>query len=161
MLKLMLCIFSDNEDVLQASDLLRARYTRNRFIQPVDDWPPHRPKHYTPLTIVHHEQLCTESEIKDIAQETSATNIWAGTQCNEIHNRAINNINDLFVPYENATCAPYMILIEGAPGIGKTELSKEIALQWANNSLLKKIKLLFLLFTRDPRVKQITNISPL
>ena len=153
---------SDHEDdhnVLQATNLLCARYKQNRFIQSVDDWPPYRPKHYTPLTIVHHEQMRTESEVKNVAQETSATDIWTETQSSEIYNRAIKNINDLFVPFENATTFPYMILIEGAPGIGKTELSKEIALQWANNSILKGKKLLFLLFARDPGIKQITNIQ--
>ena len=145
--------------MVQASNLLRARYTQNRFIQSVDDWPPYRPKHYTPLTIVHHEQMCTESEVKDIAQGMIKTDIQTDTHCNGIYNRAINNINDLFMPYENVPYVPYMILIEGAPGIGKTELSKEIALQWANNSILKGKKLLFLLFTRDPHVKQITNIQ--
>ena len=47
-----------------------------------------------------------------------------------------------------------MILIEGSPGIGKTELSKEIALQWANNSVLKGKKLVLLLFARDSHVKK-------
>ena len=128
----------------------------------MDDWPPHRPKHYTPLTIVHHGLFCTESEVEVVAQEISAPDIWTNTHSTEIYNRAINNINDFFVPYENnenTSCAPYMILIEGAPGIGKTELSKEIALQWANNSILKLKKLLFLLTMRDPFVKQITNIQ--
>ena len=103
--------------------------------------------------------MCTESEVKNVAQETSATDIWTETQSSEIYNRAIKNINDLFVPFENATTIPYMILIEGAPGIGKTKLSKEIALQWANNSILKGKKLLFLLFARDPGIKQITNVQ--
>ena len=150
--------------MLQASNLLRARYTNNRFIRSVDDWPPHRPKHYTPLTIVHHEQMRTESEVEVVAQEMSARDIWTGTRGSEIYSRAINNINDLFVPYENenyenTSCgASFMVLIEGAPGIGKTELSKEIALQWAKNSILKEKKLLFLLALRDPYVKQIKNI---
>ena len=146
--------------MLQAGNLLRARYIKNRFIQPVDDWPPHRPKHYTPLTIVHHGLMHTESEVKDFAREMSASDIWIDRRvhCGERYSKAIKNINDLFVPYENASRVSYTILIEGAPGIGKTELSKEIALQWANYSILKEIKLLFLLFARDPHIKQITNI---
>ena len=155
-----LIFLSDNEDdVLQATDILCARYKQNRFIPSVDDWPPYHPEHYTPLTIVHHQQMRTESEVKNVAQEMSATDIWTETQCSEIYNRAITNINDLFEPFENTTSIPYKILIEGAPGIGKTELSKEIALQWANNSILKEKKLLFLLFARDPRIKKITKVQ--
>ena len=42
-----------------------------------------------------------------------------------------------------------MVLIEGAPGIGKTVLSKEIASQWAANKMLNSIKLLLLVFLRN------------
>ena len=124
----------------------------------MDNWPPYHPEHYTPLTIVHHERMRTESEVKNVAQGTSTNDIWTEMHCSEIYNKAIKNINDLFAPYENTTYISYIILIEGAPGIGKTELSKEIALQWANNSILKEKKLLFLLFARDPSIKQITKI---
>ena len=54
-----------------------------------------------------------------------------------------------------------MILIEGAPGIGKTTMSREIAIQWANKNILKNKKLLFLLFMRDPEVKYITDVHSL
>ena len=54
-----------------------------------------------------------------------------------------------------------MILIEGAPGIGKTILSKEIAFQWANKSILKNKRLLFSLFMRDPQVKNVINVQSL
>ena len=106
----------------------------------MDDWPPHRPKQYTPLTIVHHEQMVTESEVKVVAQEMHAADVWINrhVHCSEIYNKAIQNINDIFMPYKNASHVSYMILIEGAPGKGKTELSKEIALQWTNNSILRK-----------------------
>ena len=102
-----------------------------------------------------------ESEVKVVAQEMHAADVWINrhVHCSEIYNKAIQNSNDIFMPYENALHVSYMILIEGAPGIGKTELSKEIALQWVNNSILKEKKLLFLLFTRDSHTKQITNIQ--
>ena len=81
------------------------------------------------------------------------------THCSGIYTKAIKNINDLFFLFENTSCIPYIILIEGSPGIGKTELSKEIALQWANNSVLKEKKLVLLLFARDSHIKKISNIQ--
>ena len=135
------------------------RYKQSRYTPSVDDWPPYHPEHYTPLTIVHHERMRTESEVKNVAQETSTNGIWTENHCSEVYNKAIKTISDLFAPYENTAYVPYIILIEGAPGIGKTELSKEIALQWAKNSILKGKKLLFLLFARDPNIKQITKIQ--
>ena len=55
----------------------------------------------------------------------------------------------------------YFLLIEGAPGIGKTVLSKEIAYQWAKNTLLKFKKLVFLLFLRDPDIKNLSSLESL
>ena len=55
----------------------------------------------------------------------------------------------------------FFLLIEGAPGIGKTVLSKEIAYQWADKKLLKYKMLLFLLFFRDPNIKQSSSLKSL
>ena len=55
-----------------------------------------------------------------------------------------------------------VILINGAPGIGKTTLCKEIAYQWAKeNELLKSIDLILLLFLRDPKLKTVLTIEKL
>ena len=59
------------------------------------------------------------------------------------------------------TSASYFILIEGAPGIGKTVLSKEIACQWAENKLLNFKKLVFLLFLRDPKLQKMVTLENL
>ena len=52
-----------------------------------------------------------------------------------------------------------MLLIEGAPGIGKTVLSKEIAFQWASNELLKSIKVLLLVFLRTFHSRNINSVE--
>ena len=57
--------------------------------------------------------------------------------------------------------SPTTTLIEGAPGIGKTVLSKEIAFRWANSALLLKKVLIFLIFLIDPVVQNIVNLSDL
>ena len=56
---------------------------------------------------------------------------------------------------------PRRILIEGAPSIGKTVLAKEIVYNWAIGELLQDIKILFLLFLRDPRLRDISNAKQL
>ena len=144
-------VFLENEDVLKAANHLRDCYAQSRYIPPDDDWPPYHPKHYTPLTVVHHDGRCTESEVKNIAQKLNTAGIVERN--NHVHHKSIE---ELLAPFEEA---PGIILIEGGPGIGKTIMSKEIAFQWANKDVLKNIKILFLLFMRDPKVKYITDVS--
>ena len=46
------------------------------------------------------------------------------------------------------------ILIEGAPGIGKTVLSTEIAFEWAYERTLCSNPFLFLIYLHDPKISQ-------
>ena len=45
---------------------------------------------------------------------------------------------------------PQFILIEGAPGIGKSLLLREIAYRWGKQEILQKFKLVLLICLRDP-----------
>ena len=53
------------------------------------------------------------------------------------------------------------IVIEGTPGIGKTALAKEIAYSWATYKILIEIKIVFLLYLRDPQLQSITTTKQL
>jgi len=53
------------------------------------------------------------------------------------------------------------ILIEGAPGIGKSFLLKHIAYLWAKKHMLSSSKLLFLLCLRDPIVQKMSSVNDL
>ena len=111
---------------------------------------------------MHHKERCTESEVLAGAQAMKTAGISkGGKSCGHFHDKTAKPINELLAPFEDLTCCPYIILIEGVPGIGKTIMSKEIAFQWANKDLLKTKKLLFLLFLRDPMVKNIKNVQSL
>ena len=69
------------------------------------------------------------------------------------------NIKKLFLP--DGAKTPKRILIEGAPGIGKTVVAKEIVYQWANREMLTEYTLVFLLYLRDPKVHKIKTIKDL
>ena len=75
-----------------------------------------------------------------------------------------NNISDIFQSFKNSdgsTIVPRFILIEGAPGMGKTTLCKEIAYQWAEQCLPNDTKLLFLLYLRDLAISNIKSLKDL
>ena len=61
----------------------------------------------------------------------------------------------------DSTYLPRSILIEGAPGIGKTILLKEIAYRWANGTILNNARIVFLIYLRDLRFQSVTTINEL
>ncbi len=54
-----------------------------------------------------------------------------------------------------------LVLVEGAPGVGKTTFSLEACIKWANKELLKDTTILFLLPLRDFNVQNIHNLDEL
>ena len=131
----------------KAQKRLHTYYTAKQFIQPEHDWPPYHFKYFTPLAIIYDNMYNKLS---------AATNT---ATLPEDCNKTTEDINSLFSTYRG--CGSYKILIEGEPGIGKTILSSEIAVQWADKILLDDKALLFLLFMRQPETKSISNVKSL
>ena len=133
-------------------------HIKNRFNFPPNDWPPYHLKHYTTLAFVHRKGQHVNSEVISISQElVTEENLSEIEPSSSNKNNHIKDISELFP----ANLSSFFLLIEGSPGIGKTVLSKEIAYQWANKKLLKCKLLLFLLFLRDPNIKQLQGASSL
>ena len=62
---------------------------------------------------------------------------------------------------DRSSILPKTTLIEGAPGIGKTVVAKEIASRWAQNKMLPDIKLLLLIYLKKTDINQIKNFEEL
>ena len=69
-------------------------------------------------------------------------------------------ITEILSPLETSN-HPQFILVEGAPGIGKSLLLKEIAYRWGIQQILQKFKLVLLVCLRDPAVQNMSLISDL
>lgn len=154
------------------------------------DWSPFQPKCYITLAFIHYKGMRTRREVLEVAKVMRQGNINQIIKRSELSSSDIEgelyegrrrtssgannlyrfentnttkNISDISKPIEVSNITdrfPHTILFEGAPGIGKTILSVEIAYQWAIGRLLKE-KLLFYLPLRDPAVQQINSIKAL
>ena len=166
--------------ILESSDQLQQHYKNQRYKKAEDEWPPFQPDHFTSVAIIHHkEKYATMREVIAVAtkayegnftnQDTQGAEQSTGTIRRDhelpdeyfIGCKSTKDIAEIFAPLQKSNmhfecnATSHIILIEGAPGIGKTILSKEIAFQWANKSLLSKKQLLFLIFLRDPSIEKI------
>ena len=149
-----------------ATTQLKRRYISSRFSSSVDEWPPYQPKHYTTLAFIHNKGKFTDAVRFFVAQELAVAGNINATQLSSRSNLNTNmtkNISDIFLPVmaSDVSFVDLHILIEGAPGIGKTVLTKEIVYQWAKNELLTSKKLLFLVFLRECFQKPMMSIEGL
>ena len=156
-------------------------YANTRFNIEIDLWQLLHPEHFVNVLLINHIGSSTEKEILDIA-----TIMRHGFPFNKILIEDLNvlgslkyfsicieseetptetnEIVDIFQSFKNndgSTMIPKFILIEGAPGMGKTTLCKEIAYRWAKGRFLEDTNLLFLVYLRDPDIVKIKNLKDL
>ena len=62
---------------------------------------------------------------------------------------------------DSSSILPKTMLIEGAPGTGKTVVAREITSRWAQNKMLPNIKLLLLIYLKQTDINQIKNFEQL
>ena len=143
---------------------MQKSYIKSRHNVSNDECLPYQPEHYTTLALIHVEKH-TSTEVISVSKELASKGKI------EHKNEEILNHHDNDICYQSKSIIEIfsydlhagqgLVLIEGAPGIGKTVLSKEIAFQWASNTLLQHKKLVFLLFLRDPNLKTVNTLEDL
>ena len=162
-------------------EYLRDRYIETRYIPKGKEWPPNQPKYYINLAVIHCHGSRTQEEVilrshhhqhMDFTIDKTFPHIYTNNEQSKFSNRfqVTREIADLFTinpclgeKEVDANCGnlPRSILIEGAPGIGKTILLKEIAYQWANNTILDNTRIVFLIYLRDSKFQSVTTINEL
>ena len=172
------CVYSEPPvfDILQEN--LCGTYKETRYKPVGAEWPPNQPKCIVGVALIHYKGKRTRQELFAIAQRHKDGSIAIDQLSNTApavkkqrldHSRVTKDIADIFTAdpmdqTEDSTDLnkpPKRILIEGAPGIGKTVLAKEIAFRWANKELLNTIEFVFLIYLRDPRLQEIKSITQL
>ena len=141
---------TESEAVEELESKLKDRHIVSRYKSSQDDWFS-MPEHFTSVALIHQKKHKTKREIIAFANMHLKGNF---TESGKI----TTDIAEIFKSVE-CNDNPYTLLIEGAPGIGKTILSKEIVFQWAKGNLLIKEKLVCLIYLRDPKVKMLNNFE--
>ena len=165
---------------------LQKDYMETREVNEDNEWPPNQPRTIVNVALIHYKGRRTQQELIEISSRhkvgTDAVDELVGKKSRKYdgritvgksagrsiaahtsHTGITKTIGDVFAanPDSSDKCnaPPKHVLIEGAPGIGKTVFAKEVAYLWAKKRLLEKVDILFLLFLRDPSLQTVESDS--
>ena len=163
------------------SEMVSQRNLQERFNTDEETWPPDQPKNFTPLVLIHHpgrHSMKQPTVVAQVIQTGDIDNIptMASNQSVLKHHSKLDSdeplqdvldnsmvtkeLEEILAPLEQST-DPQFILIEGAPGIGKSILLKEIAYRWGDKRLLQMFKFVLLIHLRNPSVQQASLLKDL
>ena len=154
-------LFTENLSTALTNNL-RDDYIKNKCSLDLEEWPPNQPKTVVNVALIHYKGSRTERELIEISKRHKEGAPAVDKLAH--HSRVTKDISVIFQTdvTNNAEAKPLkLILIEGAPGIGKTVLARRIAYLWAKDELLTKVNTLFLLFLRDPELQSIKTAGQL
>ena len=116
------------------------------------NWSPYQCKAFIKLAFVVHKnpKIKNDSENEHVTTMQHAGNV--GSTQTDL---------DMIFGNPDKHSLPNFTLIEGAPGIGKTVVAKEIAYRWAQKTMLLNIELLLLISFRETNITQVTSFQEL
>ena len=140
-----------------------------RYLADKNTWAPEESKTFTPHLLVHYQGHHTPEQVRTIAKLMYTGDIGKVTSVTDIFKHLKLDSDERFQKLLAVSTAtkeesgenPCFVLIEGAPGIGKTVLLKEIAYRWGKKLLLQNFELVLLVCLRDPSLLQIKSVDDL
>ena len=158
------------------SETLRDRNLQERSRSYEQSWPPDQPSTFTPLVLIH-KQSCYKGRdtprrstaFAKLIQTGSLADNQPAPNCHPDSDSfeqvldggvVTKNVSEILTPLDQYKTEQF-VLIEGAPGIGKSFLLKEIAYRWSKGIELKAFKFVILICLRDPAVQQVVSMSNL
>ena len=137
--------------MLQYATYLKSVYTSKKA--PVYRWPQVKCKKYINLALIEKEDI-TIPEAYQFMRDTIHGNI------DDIKkSKRATDIGQIAQLPDGSQ--PKCILVEGAPGVGKSTFAWKLCRKWGKGKLLQQYQLVVLLRLRDKNVRAATNISDL
>ena len=138
--------------MLQYASYLKSVYTRDKL--PIyDKWPLVKSKKYINLALIEKENV-TKPEAVQFMKATIHGNID-----NIKKSKRAMDIGQIAQLPDGSQ--PKCILVEGAPGVGKSTFAWKLCRKWGKGKLLQQYQLVVLLRLRDKNMRAATNISDL
>ena len=139
--------------LLQYTTLLKQLYTSRSPLQPLSDSKPNTLLPFR-LARIEKQTLSSSSDIDRFTRES-----LRGDMDDVIHKKTAMELSELGVMGDSSQ--PQVVLIEGAPGVGKTTFAWDQCRQWAEGRLLQDYSIVLLLPLRDNNIRQISSLPGL
>ena len=138
--------------LLQYTTHLKQLYTSRSPIQPLTD---SKLKHLLPFRLARIEkQSLSQGDMDRFVRDS-----LRGDMDDVVYKKIAMELSELGVLADSSQ--PKVVLIEGAPGVGKTTFAWEQCRQWAEGKLLQAYSIVLLLPLRDNNIRQITSLPSL
>ena len=138
--------------LLQYTTHLKQLYTSTSPLHTLTD---SKPKHLLPFRLARIEKQTLSQGDMDMFTRDSLR----GDMDDVVYKKTAMELSELGVMADGSQ--PKVVLIEGAPGVGKTTFAWEQCRQWAEGKLLQAYSIVLLLPLRDNNIRQITSLSSL
>ena len=139
------------KNIAKYAAYLKSLY-KSRQLPIYQKWPPTPSKKYINLALIKRD----ETSLSQAYELTTAR--LQGNVDQILKSKQSISITQLFAPTESETNC---ILIEGAPGVGKTTLAWELCRNWDILPMLRKYSLVILLQLREKKIRQANRLSDL